>query len=312
MSPLPKGPWEEISIDFAHVNGETLLIVTDDYSRYPIVVEVSSTAAHVVIPKLDKLFADFGIPYVVRSDNGPPFNSEEFARFANILGFNHRRITPYWSRANGEVERFIKTLRKAIRAAKQEKRNWKKELQQFLRNYRTTPHTTTGIPPGQAFLNRPVRNKLPDIQPSMHTHREMKEHDDKGKAIMKKYADNKAYVKPTNLQQGEKVLVRRPFNMAKDQTLYEEEPLTIIAKKGTMLTARNSEKTITRNSSYFKPITISQANDETDDVILNDQPDDSTDIPVNNVDIPITPPVTPVLRRSSRIKRTPKRYKDYI
>ena len=31
----PTGPWEEVSIDFASVDGEALLIITNDYSRYP-------------------------------------------------------------------------------------------------------------------------------------------------------------------------------------------------------------------------------------------------------------------------------------
>jgi hypothetical protein len=108
MSPLPVAAWEEISIDFASVSGETVLVIVDDYSRFPIVEPISSTSAASAIPKLDKCFAMFGTPKVVRSDNGPPFNGEDFARFASVLGFRHRKITPLWSRSNGEVERFIK------------------------------------------------------------------------------------------------------------------------------------------------------------------------------------------------------------
>jgi len=144
MSVLPDNPFDEVSVDFAHVNGETLLLVIDDYSRFPFVEPVSSTSANAVIPKLDQLFATFGTPRVVKSDNGPPFNGEEFAKFARVLGFKHRKVTPLWPRANGEVERFVKTLKKCIKAAKAEGRNWRKELQAILRNYRTTPHATTG------------------------------------------------------------------------------------------------------------------------------------------------------------------------
>ncbi len=74
MSVLPDNPFDEVSIDFASVNGETLLLLVDDYSRFRFVELVSSTSASVVIPKLDKLFAMFGTPRVVKSDNGPPFN----------------------------------------------------------------------------------------------------------------------------------------------------------------------------------------------------------------------------------------------
>lgn len=111
VSALPDSPYDEVSIDFAHVEGETLLLLVDDYSRFPFVEPVSSTSASAVIPKLDQLLATFGTPKIVRSDNGPPFNGEEFAKFAHALGFKHRKVTPLWPRANGEVERFVKTLK---------------------------------------------------------------------------------------------------------------------------------------------------------------------------------------------------------
>jgi transposase InsO family protein len=44
------------------------------------------------------------IPIIYKTDNGPPFNSNDFASLAKRLGFKHRLITPYWPRANGEVE----------------------------------------------------------------------------------------------------------------------------------------------------------------------------------------------------------------
>ncbi len=63
MSPLPKAPSSEVSMDFAELpNSEYLLIITDDYYRYPVVETVKSTSANTVIPKVDKVFSEFGIP----------------------------------------------------------------------------------------------------------------------------------------------------------------------------------------------------------------------------------------------------------
>lgn len=54
MSPLPAAPWKELSVDFAELpKKEYLLLITDDYSRYPVVEIVKSTSATTVIPKLD-------------------------------------------------------------------------------------------------------------------------------------------------------------------------------------------------------------------------------------------------------------------
>ena len=54
MSPLPDGPSMEVSVDFKVLpNSEYLLVITDDYSRYPIVEIITSTAAKVVIPVIN-------------------------------------------------------------------------------------------------------------------------------------------------------------------------------------------------------------------------------------------------------------------
>ena len=129
MSILPDNPFDDVSVDFAYVDGENLLLLVDDFSRFPFVVPVSSTSASAVIPKLDQLFATFGTPRVVKTDNGPPFNGEDFAKFSQVLGFKHRKVTPLWPRANSEVERFVKMLKKSTKASKADGKNWRKELQ---------------------------------------------------------------------------------------------------------------------------------------------------------------------------------------
>lgn len=116
MSELPEAPWLNISADFYGplTTGEYLLVVIDKYSRYPVVEIVRSVSANTVIPIIDKVFSMFGIPRVLKTDNGPPFNSEQFFKFAGHLGFHHRKITPLWPQANATAERFMRTLGKAI------------------------------------------------------------------------------------------------------------------------------------------------------------------------------------------------------
>ena len=57
------------------------------------------------------------------SDNGPPFDGEEFSQFSIQLGFRHRRITPLRSQANSHVERFMSPLQKAIKTSVIEGKN---------------------------------------------------------------------------------------------------------------------------------------------------------------------------------------------
>lgn len=265
MSVLPDSPFDEVNVDFAHVVSQTLLLMVDDYSRFPFVEPVSSTSASAVIPKLDQLISTFGAPRVVKSDNGPPFNGEEFTKFACVLGFKHRKVTPVWARANGEVEIFVKTLKKCIKAAKVEGRNWRKELQAILRNYRTTPHATTGVAPAVLLLKRPVRNQLPQPNHTYPVAEILRERDSSQKLKMKAHADNKAYGKPCNISPGDAVLVKRPFSVSRGGTVYDPTPMTVVSKKGSMITAEGENRTVTRNSSFFKNVyqpAVNHGNDE--------------------------------------------------
>ena len=73
---------------------------------------ITLTSARTVIPNIDAIFTRQGIPDILKGDNGQPFNSHEFKQFAEHLGFKHQCITPYWPRANGKAERFMKTIEK--------------------------------------------------------------------------------------------------------------------------------------------------------------------------------------------------------
>ena len=78
-------------------------------------------------------------------------------------GINQRRVTPLWSQGNSEAENFMKHLSKAIKSAHVLKKNWKKEVNVFLLNYRATPHLTTNKPPSKLLFNRVINTKLPEL-----------------------------------------------------------------------------------------------------------------------------------------------------
>ena len=89
MTPLPETPWCELSTDFYGPlpSGEYLLVIIDDYSRFPVVELVRSTSANTGIPVLDKVLSTFGTPDILKSDNGAPFNSGQFHSYAeNNIG----------------------------------------------------------------------------------------------------------------------------------------------------------------------------------------------------------------------------------
>jgi hypothetical protein len=92
MSNLPKAPWLKLSIDFCGPvpTGEYLLVLIDEFSRYPVVHVVRNRSAETIIPLLDQTFAIFGYPEVIKSDNGPPFQSSAWHSYLehNVVSRN--------------------------------------------------------------------------------------------------------------------------------------------------------------------------------------------------------------------------------
>ena len=275
MSPLPPEPWHTVHMDFCgpFPTGEYLFVIIDAYSRFPEVDIVHSTSASAIIPRMDRIFCTHGIPQIVRSDNGPPFTSDEIKKYMEENGIKHCRTTPLWPQANSEVENFMKPLTKAARSAHVEGKVWKKHLHKFLLNYRTTPHCTTGFTPAQLLFNRKVRNKLPQLTDSNQINsQEVKRKDEEAKAKMKVHADTRFKAKPSSINVGDLVLVRQRKEN-KLSTHFNPSPFRVTSKKGTKITARRNGKHITRNTSHFKLIDP-ESKEMTDD---EEQDDESTD-----------------------------------
>lgn len=250
---------------------------------------MNSINAKTVVSRLDRIFALFGIPSVARTDNGPPFNSELFKNFANQLGFKHRRITPVHPQANSYVERFMSPLQKAIKTAVAEGQNYKEEIYKFLRNYRACPHPSTGLCPSEVMFNRKIKTVLPQFTVPQND-KFVRERDTKIKLKNKQYADKKRKARPSNLKSGDAVLVRQP-KKNKLTTPFNPNPGVIIEKKGSMVTVKHGDRTLTRDASHFKPIPRKI-------------------VPTDN--LPRTAVYTPTQPRISlRHKKKPTKFKDY-
>ena len=60
------------------------------------------------------MFTTHGLPYNVKSDNGPQVVAAVFEGFLEYLGIQHTKGVLYWQQNNGEVERFNETMMKAV------------------------------------------------------------------------------------------------------------------------------------------------------------------------------------------------------
>ena len=109
----PAKPWERVHLDFAGpFLNRTYLIVVDAHSKWPEVIEITTTTAQKTISELQRLFSMYGLPTQLVSDNGPQFASDEFVTFMKSNGVKHIHCVPYHPSSNGAAERFVQTFRR--------------------------------------------------------------------------------------------------------------------------------------------------------------------------------------------------------
>ena len=162
----PTTPWQRIHVDFAGpFLGKTFFIVIDAHSKWPEVIEMSSTTSTQTIEALRKLFASYGFPEQLVSDNGPQFTSEEFKSFMKANGIKHIRCSPYHPSSNGAAERFVQTFKQAMKTTQTSSLTISHRLANFLFSYRSTPHASTNVPPSLLFLNRQFRTRFDLLRP---------------------------------------------------------------------------------------------------------------------------------------------------
>ncbi|KAK3105801.1 hypothetical protein FSP39_006028 [Pinctada imbricata] len=257
MSELPSGPWENLSMDFCGPlpSSEYLLVIVDEYTRYPVVEIVKSVSSNATIPIIDKVFSQFGIPKIVKTDNGSPFQSERFKLFMEDMGIMHRRITPRWPRANAQAESFNRPLMKAVKSAHIHKVSWKQEMNRFLRQYRFTPHTSTGYSPYKLLFARDPKTKLPQVasdrRGNLYFDENVRTNDSESKRKMKENTDRQNSAHHRDINIGDSIIVKYDQRGNKLQPVYKPEMKTVLAKKGSMVTISGD---ITRNMSQVKKV----------------------------------------------------------
>jgi putative transposase len=130
------------------------LTVLDAQSRYLLGCRaLLSTATVPVKVVFTRLFERFGLPEVIRSDNGAPFaSSNSLARLSTLsvwwihLGIRPERIAPGHPQQNGQHERMHKTLKaEATRPPSASLRDQQTRFDRFRREYNgVRPHEALG------------------------------------------------------------------------------------------------------------------------------------------------------------------------
>ena len=162
----PGLPWSRLHVDYAGpYKREMFLIVIDAYSKWLEVHCMKSTTSNATIEKLREIFATHGLPATLVSDNGSNFTSSEFEEFMKRNGIKHIKVAPYHPASNGLAERAVRLLKEGVE--KMGEGSIQNKISRFLLRYRTTPHSTTGVPPAELLMKRKLHTQLDRIFPSV-------------------------------------------------------------------------------------------------------------------------------------------------
>ena len=98
------------------------------------------------------VFARFGFPEEIVSDNGPQFASSEFRSFVESNWITHITSSPFLHNANGEAERAVQTAKRILR---------QRDPWLALLLYRDTVISAAGHSPTHLLIGWHVKPNLP-------------------------------------------------------------------------------------------------------------------------------------------------------
>ena len=161
-------PMERVHIDFlgpltkSKRGNEYILVMVDQFTKWVEIVPLPSQTAEVTAKAvIDNFFSKFGYPFQIHSDQGKNFESKLFRSICDLLQIHKSRTTPYRPQANGQVERYNRTLMDAVRCYIDKSPNeWDEYLQQLSGALRSSLNRSTGYTPNMLMLGREVNQPV--------------------------------------------------------------------------------------------------------------------------------------------------------
>ena len=162
----PSRPWAQLHLDYAGpVKGKMYLVLIDAHSKWIEVFPTQTATSAAVIDELRAVFAQFGLPEPIVSDNRPCFSSTEFKTFLQNNGVKHLALAPYHPASNGLAERAVQIVKKGLK--KVQAGSIQERLAKILMAYRLTPQSTTGVSPAKLLLDKQPRTRLYLLKPNI-------------------------------------------------------------------------------------------------------------------------------------------------
>ena len=153
---LPPFPWHTLATDLFYWKRMDFLIVADVFSKYILVRKLPNSTSAAVCTELSMIVTELGLPHLIRSDNGPCYNSKEFQQFLQCYSITHQTSSPNHLRSNGFIERMVGVAKKLMDKAVKEGKPWISGL--F--DYRVTLQSGSIASPLQLMTQCTPREKI--------------------------------------------------------------------------------------------------------------------------------------------------------
>lgn len=236
-TPMPEEAWESLAVDFSgpheKYGGVHILVTIDSASRYMSASVIKGTTFLSVSKVLDKLFARFGYPKTVKSDNGPPFGGQEYAQYFEARGIKANFSVPRYAQSNGQVEAYMKLVNRAMEVASANSSSYLEELAKRIRAHNSAINRMTGVSPDEMMFGRKLRRSLPLIGMSrvdLNMDR-IRDRDAREKQKAKVREDAKRGARVPQHKVGDKVVAWRHIK-AKDDPRFDPTRYTVIKAYG--------------------------------------------------------------------------------
>ena len=154
---IPLFTWTKLATDIFHFEGHSYLVLVDYTSHFPIVHKLKSMTALHIADHIKQIFAKYGWPNTIVSDNGPCYASETFKELMKEYQVNHITSLPHYPQSNGLAEKYVQIIKNLFYKAKEEGQ----DLHMCLMIYRNTPLSSHLQSPMQILSSRSTRSTLP-------------------------------------------------------------------------------------------------------------------------------------------------------
>ena len=149
-------PWQRLNSDLFEFKGHEYLLLSDQYSKFPVIRKPTSMSSQTIVTHLKSIFAEHGIPAQPVSNNGPQYSSKEFKNFKESYGIEHFTSSSHYPQANGSSECIVQTVKNILTKCDEEGDSYLALL-----SYRDTPIDHHLRSPAELLTNRKFRILLP-------------------------------------------------------------------------------------------------------------------------------------------------------